>query len=79
MYEVFLTREAQCFYEKANDTLTRKLNRCFETPSKNPFDNANIKFLKGTLTGLFRYRVICQIDKNKVTVLLIVHISKAYK
>lgn len=30
MYEVFLTREAQRFYERADPVLVRKLNRCFE-------------------------------------------------
>ncbi len=29
MYEVFLTQEAQRFYEEADPVLVRKLNRCF--------------------------------------------------
>jgi len=86
MYEVFLTREAQRFYEEADPALVRKLNRCFQYLRENPCDHPNIKRLKGPLTGRFRYRVgdwrvIYQVDeqKHEVTVLLIAHRSKAYR
>ena len=86
MYEVFLTREAQRFYERADPVLVRKLNRCFERLRENPYEHPNIKQLKGPLAGHFRYRigdwrVIYQVDEQRreVTVLLIVHRSKAYR
>ena len=82
MYDVFLTREAQRFYEDAAPTLVRKLNRCFRHLREDPY----IKRLKGPLAGYFRYRVgdwrvIYQVDEqeHKVTVLLITHRSKAYR
>jgi len=53
MYEVFLTREAQCFYEQADPVLVRKLNRCFQSLRKNPHEHPSIKRLKGSLAGHF--------------------------
>ncbi len=86
MYDVFLTREAQRFYEDAAPTLVRKLNRCFRHLREDPHRHPNIKRLKGPLAGYFRYRVgdwrvIYQVDEqeHKVTVLLITHRSKAYR
>jgi len=86
MYDVFLTREAQRFYEDAAPTLVRKLNRCFRHLREDPYRHPNIKRLKGPLAGYFRYRVgdwrvIYQVDEqeHKVTVLLITHRSKAYR
>jgi mRNA interferase RelE/StbE len=86
MYEVFLTREAQCFYEQADPVLVRKLNRCFQSLRKNPHEHPSIKRLKGSLAGHFRYqmgdwRVVYRVDgqKREVTVLLIAHRSKAYR
>ena len=86
MYEVFLTREAQRFYEEADPVLVRKLNRCFEHLRENPYEHPNIKRLKGPLAGHFRYRVgdwrvIYRVDEEKreVIVMLIVHRSKAYR
>lgn len=85
MYEVFLTREAQDFYEQADPVLVRKLNRCFQYLREDPYRHPNIKRLKGPLAGHFRYRVgdwrvIYQVDEQEreVTVLLIAHRSKVY-
>jgi len=85
-YEVFLTREAQRFYEQADPVLVRKLNRCFQYLRRTPYEHPNIKHLKGPLAGYFRYqignwRVVYQVDeqKHEVTVLLIAHRSKAYR
>jgi hypothetical protein len=36
VYEVFLTRQAQDFYEQADPALVRKLNRCFQHLRENP-------------------------------------------
>jgi hypothetical protein len=30
MYEIILTKEAFAFYENAEDSLVRRLNRCFD-------------------------------------------------
>ncbi|MBM4467682.1 MAG: type II toxin-antitoxin system RelE/ParE family toxin [Chloroflexi bacterium] len=86
MYEVFLTHEARDFYEQADPSLVRKLNRCFRHLRENPHGHPNIKRLKGPLAGHFRYRVgdwrvIYQVDEqeHKVTVLLIAHRSKVYR
>ena len=86
MYEVFLTHEAQRFYEQADPVLVRKLNRCFQCLQENPHEHPNIKRLKGPLVGRFRYqigdwRVVYRVDgqKREVTVLLIAHRSKAYR
>jgi len=57
MYEVFLTREARRFYEEAEASLVRRLNRCFQYLKENPYEHPNIKRLKGPLSGYFRYRV----------------------
>ena len=86
MYELMLTHEAQKFYERADAPLVRRLHRCFEQLRENPYEHPNIKRLKGPLAGYFRYRigdwrVIYEVDAEKriVTILLIVHRSKAYR
>ncbi len=45
MYELFLTREAQQFYEKADAVLARKLNRCFRYLQSDPYEHPNTKGL----------------------------------
>jgi Txe/YoeB family toxin of Txe-Axe toxin-antitoxin module len=57
MYEVWLTRDAQKFYEDADDPLARRLNRCFEQLQRNPYEYPDIKRLEGPLAGHWRYRV----------------------
>ena len=57
MYDIALTRNAQKFYEQAEDKTVRKLNRCFAQFKKNPYEHPNIKSLKGPLSGNFRYRI----------------------
>ena len=86
MYEVLLTRDAQQFYQSADDPLARKLNRCFDQLRLNPYEHPNIKRLKGSLAGYWRYRVgdwrvVYRVDEDNhiVTVVLIVHRSKAYR
>lgn len=85
-YEVLLTHVAQAFYQRADPALARRLNRCFQRLRENPYEQRNIKRLKGPLEGYFHYRigdwrVIYKVDeaKREVTVLLIVHRSKAYR
>ena len=86
MYELVLTREAHKFYERAEPPLVRRLHRCFEQLRKAPYEHPNIRRLKGPLAGYFRYRVgdwrvIYEVDEQRqvVTILLIVHRSKAYR
>jgi len=49
MYEVLLTRDAQKFYQNADASLVRRLNRCFDQLRRNPYEHPNIKRLKGPL------------------------------
>ena len=86
MYEVFLTKEAQHFYEGADPVLVRKLNRCFRHLCNDPYEHPNIKRLKGPLTGRLRYRVgdwrvVYQVheQEQKVVVVLIAHRSEVYR
>ncbi|MEB3885078.1 type II toxin-antitoxin system RelE/ParE family toxin [Lyngbya sp. CCY1209] len=86
MYKVLLTRKAEKFYSSANRPLARKIARCLEVLEQTPRSHPNIKSLKGSLSGRYRYRigdyrVIYQIDddKNKVIVSLIVHRGEAYQ
>jgi len=86
MYEVLLTHDAQQFYQSADDSLARRLNRCFDQLRRDPYEHPNIKRLKGSLVGYRRYRVgdwrvVYRVDEDEhvVTVLLIVHRSKAYR
>ena len=85
MYEIWLTRDAQKFYQVADDPLVRKLNRCFDQLRHDPHKHPNIKRLKGPLARHWRYRVgdwrvMYRIDEDKhiVTVIFIVHRSEAY-
>lgn len=86
MYDLVLTREAQKSYGRADSSLTRRLNRCFDLLRNNPRSHPNIKRLHGTLSGYFRYRVgdwrvIYEVNEEtrRITVLLIVHRSQAYE
>ena len=85
MYELVLTREARKFYEKAEPSLVRRLHRCFEQLRATPYEHPNIRRLRGPLAGYFRcrvgdWRVVYEVDEKRktVTILLIVHRSKAY-
>ena len=58
MYDILLTKEAQAFYDKADDPLAKRLNRCLEQlRTMSLHQHPNIKRLHGPLTGFFRYRV----------------------
>jgi len=57
MYEVWLTRDAERFYQGADDPLARRLNRCFDQLRRNPHEHPNMKPLKGPFAGCWRYRV----------------------
>lgn len=85
MYDLVLTREAQKFYERAEPPLVRRLNRCFDRLRQTPYDHPTLKRLTGPLAGYWRcrvgdWRIIYQVDEGNhlITILLIVHRSKAY-
>lgn len=84
-YELILTRKAQRFYQNADSSLVSRLNRCFEQLTQNPHRHPNIKPLKGSLAGRFRYRVgdwrvVYTVDEQQktVTVLLIAPRGQVY-
>ena len=86
MYEVILTRKTQKFYQQANVPLAKKLNKCFENLTENPYRHPNIKSLTGRLKGRWRYRVgnfrvIYKIDESEklVTILLIASRGNIYE
>ena len=86
MYEIQLTQEAQGVYQEADVPLAKRLNRCFDQLRHNPYEHPNIKRLRGSLKGYWRYRVgdwrvIYRIDQevHRVVVVLIVRRSQAYR
>lgn len=86
MYEVQLSRAAQRFYEKADEPLARRLNRCFEQLQRDPYNHPNIKRLTGKLAGYFRYRVgdwrvVYEVreDNSIVIIMLIAHRREVYR
>lgn len=85
MYRVVLAEPARRFYESAEASLQRKLDRCFDVLAQTPRRHPNIKPLTGKLKGYYRfrigdYRVIYRIDDDGLLVIvaLITHRSKAY-
>ncbi len=85
MYKVVLAEPARRFYEDAQASLQRKLDRCFAILAQTPRRHPNIKSLTGKLKGRYRYRigdyrVIYRIDDDGrlVIIALIVHRGKAY-
>ena len=85
MYRAVLAEPARRFYENAEASLQRKLDRCFDVLAQTPRSHPNIKPLTGKLKGYYRYRigdyrVIYRIDDDGrlVIVVLITHRSKAY-
>lgn len=86
MYEVQLSRTAQRFYEKADEPLVRRLNRCFDQLQRDPYNHPNIKRLTGKLAGYFRYRVgdwrvVYEVREGNsiVIVVLIAHRREVYQ
>jgi len=57
MFEVYLSREAEKIYLKANPKTTRLLDNCFRHLEESPLVGPNIKPLKGKLEGSFRYQI----------------------
>ena len=57
MYEVRLSLEAEKVFVKCNKALAKKLARCFRNLENSPRSHPNIKPLKGSYSGYYRYRV----------------------
>jgi mRNA-degrading endonuclease RelE of RelBE toxin-antitoxin system len=57
MFEVYLSREAEKIYRKANPKTTRLLDNCFKNLEASPLIGPNIKRLKGKLEGSLRYQI----------------------
>ena len=51
MHSVALSKDARRFFERADASLQRRLDRCFDRLKVEPHHGGNIKPLKGTLTG----------------------------
>ena len=86
MFSVALSRDAKRFFKRADATLQRRLDRCFDRLKVEPHSGGNIKPLKGNLAGRYRYRVgdyrvVYQVDDQQQTVhvLKIAHRSEVYE
>ena len=86
MYEVRLSKDAEKVFAKCNKALAKKLARCFVNLENSPRTHPNIKPLKGSLSGYYRYRVgdyrvVYSIEDELVVVnvILIAHRSKVYE
>lgn len=72
MYEVFISHEAEKYYQKQDKNTKRRINRCIDTLSREPLSGPHIKRLHGELEGKYRYapgrlRIIYEVDeKNKI-------------
>lgn len=76
MYKVELSPDAQRFYARCDRPLARKLARCFAALEQDPLRGNNVKPLKGSFAGCYRYRVgdlrvVYTIDNQAITVFVI--------
>ncbi|WP_019504415.1 type II toxin-antitoxin system RelE/ParE family toxin [Pleurocapsa sp. PCC 7319] len=86
MYKVRLSLDAEKVFAKCNKALAKKLARCFSNLENSPRSHPNIKPLKGSYSGYYRYRVgdyrvVYSIEDELVVVnvILIAHRSKVYE
>ncbi|MFQ6030782.1 MAG: type II toxin-antitoxin system RelE/ParE family toxin [Dehalococcoidia bacterium] len=56
MYEIRLARSANRYYQRVDVDTARRLERCFEELSRNPFTATNVRPIRGR-QGVYRYRV----------------------
>jgi mRNA interferase RelE/StbE len=56
MYKVILAKIAKEFYDESEISDTKKINKAVEYLKINPRIHPNIKPLKGSLSGMWRYR-----------------------
>ena len=57
MYEVLISHEAEKYYKKQDKDTKRRLNKCIDDLSREPFFGTHIKRLHGELEGKYRCRV----------------------
>ncbi len=86
MYSVRLISDAEEFYRTADRPLAKKLARCFEILEQTPRNHPNIKSLKGTYAGYYRYRVgdyrvvyYIKDQERQVVVTVIAHRREVYE
>lgn len=56
MYEVFISHEAEKYYKGQDKNTKRRLNKCIDNLSREPFSGSHIKRLHGELEGKYRAR-----------------------
>jgi len=76
MYSVKLSREARHFYQRCDKVAAKKLSRCFAALERNPREGNNVKALKGSFAGSYRYRlrdlrVVYTVNDAQVTVFVV--------
>ena len=86
MYKVRLSLEAEKVFAKSDRALAKKLARCFKNLENDPRSHPNIKPLKDSYSGYYRYRVgdyrvVYSIEDNLVVVnvIIIAHRSKVFE
>ncbi len=57
MYEVLASHEAEKYYKKQDRDSKRRINKCIDDLSQEPFFGLHIKKLHGELEGKHRYEV----------------------
>ena len=57
MFEIILSSNAEKFYKSSDIKLAKRLNDAFDSLSIEPYNQKNIKKLKGKLSGCYRYRL----------------------
>ena len=75
MFEVYLSREAEKIYRKADPKTTRLLDNCFRQLEQSPLASPNIKRLKGKLERSFRGMGTKVLNQFKV----FLHICRSFK
>jgi len=86
VYSVVLSSNAQQFFEESSAQLQQRLDRCFDQLKVNPRRYPNIKPLKGTFAGYYRYRVgdyrvvyYIKDQERQVVVTVIAHRREVYE
>lgn len=57
MFEVHFSSSASRVFDRADSTLKRRLDRCFEQLRLDPIHHNNVKRLTGEFKGIYRFRV----------------------
>ena len=86
MYRVVLSKTAAHFFETAQVSLQKRMDRCFDQLKVEPRYHPQIRPLRGKFAGYYRYRVgdyriVYRIEEPKrdVIIALIAHRREIYK